>query len=176
MSKTSPIVMNHQKRRLDNFWCVHGSQLLCLAKYYSRWWYKTLVKPAQIFQKSFLPLLQHGCVQRQTLSDGFTDIIHYANHYFSITDCNLLELWSKLMIIGKKQTKLEGTLSNHNLFMCAVFKCHSGAFFSHINIIKSKTRNRLSQYSLNAELCICMFSMPLTKFSQTYVENCVIYW
>ena len=37
----------------------------------------------------------------QTLSDGFIDIIHYANCYFSITDCNPLELWSKLMIIGK---------------------------------------------------------------------------
>ena len=120
MSKTSPIVMNHQKRRLDNFWCVHGSQLLCLAKYYSRWWYKTLVKPAQIFQKSFLPLLQHGCVQRQTLSDGFTDIIHYANHYFSITDCNLLELWSKLMIIGKNKPNWKGA-SLIIICLCVLF-------------------------------------------------------
>ena len=48
--------------------------------------------------------------------------------------------------------------------------------YSHMIIIKSETGNRLSQSSLNAVLRICMFSMPLAKFSQTYVEDCVTYW
>ena len=48
--------------------------------------------------------------------------------------------------------------------------------YSHMIIIKSETGNQLSQSSLNAVLRICMFSMPLAKFSQTYVEDCVTYW
>ena len=44
----------------------------------------------------------------QALSDGFIDIVHYANRYFSITDCKPLELWSKLMIIEKNKTNWKG--------------------------------------------------------------------
>ena len=48
-------------------------------------------------------------------------------------------------------------------------------FFCHINI-QPKTRNQLSQSSLNAVLCIRMFSMPLAEFSQAYVEDCITCW
>ena len=61
-------------------------------------------------------------------------------------------------------------------FPCTGKYYASHPLYSHMIIIKSKTRNRLSQSSLNAVLRICMFSMPLAKFSQTYVEDCVTYW
>ena len=37
------------------------------------------------------------------LSNGFLDVVLYANYYFCIIDQNLLELWSKLPIIGKNK-------------------------------------------------------------------------
>ena len=92
------------------------------------------LKPLSNQLKFFKNLFSHYCninvfkaITWQALSDGFIDIVHYANCYFSITDCNPLELWSKLW---KKQTQLEGSLSNcRNLFMGSIFKCHIGAFF-----------------------------------------------
>ena len=54
--------------------------------------------------------------------------------------------------------------------------CPPHPLYSHMIIIKSETRNQLSQSILNAVLRIHMFSMPLPKFSQTYVEDCVTYW
>ena len=95
------------------------------------------LKPLSNQLKSFKNLFSRYCnmdvfknITWQALPDGFIDIVHYANRYFSIIDCNPVELWSKLMSIGKKQTQLEGSLSNcRNLFMCAVFICHIGAFF-----------------------------------------------
>ena len=57
------------------------------------------LKPLLNQLKSFKNLFSCYCnmdvfkdITWQALSDGFIDIAHYANRYFSITDCNLLEL------------------------------------------------------------------------------------
>ena len=157
----------------NNFWCVHGFQLLRLAKYYSR------ILPLSSQLKSFKNLFSHYCnidvfkdITWQALSDGFIDIVHYANRYFSVTGCNPIELRSKLTIIGKNKPNWKGIVE-----ICLSVPFSNTIlehFFSHMNIIKYETRNRLSQSSLNAVLC--MFSMPLTKFSQPYMEDCVTYW
>ena len=52
---------------------------------------------------------------------------------------------------------------------------HWSILFSYMNIVKSETRNQLSQSSLNDVLHICIFSVPLAEFGQTYVEDCVTY-
>ena len=111
------------------------------------------LKPLPNQIKSFKNLFSRYCsrdvfkdITWQALSDGFIDIVHYANRYFSVINCNLLELWSKLMIIGKYKPNWKGASSNcRNLFMCAVFKCHIGAFFlSH----KHTTQNKKSIISI----------------------------
>ena len=82
----------------------------------------------------------------QALSNGFIEIVHYANHYFLITDCNPLELWSKLTIIGKNKPNWKGASVIVEICLCAPFSNATlGRFFSHMSIIKSEIRNQLPQ-------------------------------
>ena len=73
------------------------------------------LKPLSNQLKSFKNPFSHYCnidvfkdITWQALSDGFIDIVHYANRYFSITGCNLLELRSKVTIIGKNKSNWKG--------------------------------------------------------------------
>ena len=66
------------------------------------------LKPLSNQLKSFKNLFSCHCnmdvfkdIMWQALSNGFIDIVHDANRYFSMTDCNLLEMWSKLMMLEK---------------------------------------------------------------------------
>ena len=85
------------------------------------------LKPLSNQLKSFKNLFSRYCnmdvfkdITWQALSDGFIDIVHYANHYFSITDCNPPELWSKLMIIGKNKPNWKGA-SLIVICLCVLF-------------------------------------------------------
>ena len=60
----------------------------------------------------------------QALSDGFIYIVHYANRYFSITDCEPLELWPKLMIIEKNKPNWKGAYLIVEICLCAPFGAH----------------------------------------------------
>ena len=45
-----------------------------------------------------------------------------------------------------------------------------------MNIVKTETRNHLSQKSLNAILAIQMFGISLAEFYKSYVKDCVSKW
>ena len=77
------------------------------------------------------------------------------------------------MIIGKNKPNWKGAPLIVELCLCGSFSNATlERFFSHMSILKSQTRNRLSQSNLNVLRSIHMFSMPLAKFTQTYVEDC----
>ena len=181
MSKMSHIVPNHQKKEIRKIFDVCMALSCCIWPNITP---DSDLKPLPNQLKSFKNLFSCYCnmdvfkdITWQAHSDGFIDIAHYANCYFSLTDCNLLELWSKLMIIGKNKPSWKGASLIVEICLCASFSNATlERFFSPMNIIKFKTRNRLSQSSLNAVLCIHTFSMPLAEFSQTSVEDCVTYW
>lgn len=70
------------------------------------------------------------------LSNGFLDVVLYANCYFCIIDQNLLELWSKLPIIGKNKPQWKDISPIVELYLCAAFSNATlDRSFSHMNII-----------------------------------------
>ena len=60
--------------------------------------------------------------------------------------------------------------------MCTVSNASLDRFFNHMNIVKTETRNRLSQKSSNAILAIRMFGISLAEFNKSYVKDCGSKW
>ena len=81
----------------------------------------------------------------EVVLNGFTDIVHYAIQYFSLPTANSIELWRKILILGKSKPNWKGISLIVEICLCAPFLNTSlERFFSHMNIVKTETRNRLS--------------------------------
>ena len=113
----------------------------------------------------------------EAVLNGFVDILHYANQYFSLSTANPIDLWGKILILGKNKPSWKGISLIVEICLCAPFSNASlERLFSHMNIVKTETRNRLSQKSLNAILAIRMFGILLAEFNKLYVKDCVSKW
>ena len=113
----------------------------------------------------------------EAILNGFVDIVHYANQYLSLPNANLINLWGKILIRGKNKPNCKGINLIIKICLCAPFSNASlERFSSHMNMVKTETRNRLSQKSLNAILAIRMFGISLAEFNKSYVKDCVSKW
>jgi hypothetical protein len=113
----------------------------------------------------------------EAVLNGFVDIVHYASQYFSLPTANPIDLWGKIIILSKNKPNWKGISLIVEICLCAPFSNASlERFFSHMNIVKTETRNRLSQKSLNAILAIRMFGISLAEFNKSYVKDCVSKW
>ena len=113
----------------------------------------------------------------EAVLNGFVDIAHYTNQYFSSPTTNPIDLWGKILILGKNKQKWKGISLIIEICLCA--PCSNASlekFFSHMNIVKTKTRNPLLQISLNAMLAIQMFGISLAEFNKSYVKDCISKW
>ena len=79
------------------------------------------LKPFKILFSRYCNMDVFKDITWQALCDGFIDIVHYANRYFSITDYKPLELWPKLMIIRKKNPSWKGASLIVEICLCAPF-------------------------------------------------------
>ena len=108
------------------------------------------------------------------VKDGFIDIVRYSNRYFNITETKPLLLWGKLAKLGEEKPDWRGILLIIELCLCAPFSNATlERFFSHMNIVKSEERNRLSSKSLNAILRVRMSDFTVVKFNSLHVNECV---
>ena len=113
----------------------------------------------------------------EAILNGFMDIVYYANQYFSLPTANLIDLWGKILILGKNKPNWKSISLIVKICLCAPFSNSSlERFFSHINIVKTETRNRLLQKSLNAIPAIRMFGTSLAEFNKAYVKDCISKW
>ena len=111
------------------------------------------------------------------VKDGFIDIVRYSNRYFNITETKPLLLWGKLAKLGEEKPDWRGILLIIELCLCAPFSNATlERFFSHMNIVKSEERNRLSSKSLNAILRVRMSDFTVVKFNSLHVNECVDFW
>ena len=109
--------------------------------------------------------------------EGFIDIVRYAKRYFETENMNSLEFWSKLAKPGKDKTKWSGFLLILELCLCApVSNATLERLFSHMNIVKSDLRSRLSATSLNAILRIRITGYSLWEFHENHIDKCVDFW
>ena len=81
-------------------------------------------------------------ITHNSLSNGFLDVVLYVSCHFCIIDKILLELRSKLPIIGKNKPHLKDISLIVELYLWAPFSNAAlDRFFRHMNIIKTGTRN-----------------------------------
>ena len=110
----------------------------------------------------------------EAVLNGFVDVVHYANQYFSFPTANPINLWRKILILGKNKPNWKGMSLIVEICLCAPFSNLSlERFFSYMNIVKMETRNRLSQKILNAILAIRKFGISLAQFNKSYVKDSV---
>ena len=116
-------------------------------------------------------------VTQDETMDGYIDIVRYANRYFNTDNVNPMDVWAKLAKIGCTKTNWNGAMLVSELCLCAPFSNATlERFFSHMNIVKTDVRSRLSSKSLNSTLRIRMTNLPLAEFDSRYVNECVDYW
>ena len=60
-------------------------------------------------------------VSTDSLIDGYSDIVQYAYCYFNIEYTELMKLWSKLLIIGKKNENWKDIMLFLELCLCTPF-------------------------------------------------------
>ena len=109
--------------------------------------------------------------------DGFIDITNYAARYFTISKINPIEFWGKIMSLNKEKESWKGCFLILEICLCAPFSNATlERLFSHMNIVKSNIRSRLSNDSLNSTLHIRLNGISLGKFHEEFCSKCVDYW
>ena len=104
-------------------------------------------------------------------------MIRYSNRYFNTVETDPIELWCKLGKMGSTKSQWNGILLIIELCLCAPYSNATlERYFSHMNIIKSDIRNRLSSKSLNSVLAIRMSGFSVREFNSIHVNKCVDYW
>ena len=100
------------------------------------------------------------------IGDGFIDITNYAARYFTISKINPIEFWGKIMSLNKEKESWKGCFLILEICLCCAPFSNATLerLFSHMNIVKSNIRSRLSNDSLNSTLRIRLNGISLGKF------------
>ena len=78
-------------------------------------------------------------VNIDSLIDGYSDIVQYANRYFNIEYTKLMKLWSKLLIIGKNNEHWKDIMLLIELCLCNPFSNATlERFFSHLKVVMTQ--------------------------------------
>ena len=94
----------------------------------------------------------------EAILNGFMDIVYYGNQYFSLPTANLIDLWGKILILGKNKPNWKSISLIIEICSCAPFSNASlERFLSHTNIVKTETRNGLLQKKLKCYTCYSNF-------------------
>ena len=116
-------------------------------------------------------------VSIDSLIDGYSDIVQYANRYFDIEHIEPMKLWSKLLIIRKNNEHWKNTMLLLELCLCTLFSNATlERFFSHLKVMKTQFRSKLSAESLNSIMRIRIKGLSLEEFNQDYACKCADFW
>ena len=84
-----------------------------------------------------------------------------------------MKLWRKLLIIGKNNEHWKDIMLLLELFLCTPFSNATlERFFSHLKVVKTQLRSKLSAESLNSIMRIRMKGLSLEEFKQYYASKC----
>ena len=116
-------------------------------------------------------------VSIDSLIDGYSDIVQYAHRYFDIEHTEPIKLWSKLLIIGKNNEHWKNIMLLLELCLCTPFSNATlERFFSHLKVVKTQLRSKLSAERLNSIMRIRMKGLNLEEFNQDYGCKCADFW
>ena len=88
-----------------------------------------------------------------------------------------INLWSKICL-GNKEKE-----SWHDIILLVELCSYTPSsnatlkrFFSHLKVVKTEIKSRLSSESSNSIVRICMKGLLITQFKKNYLNDCVDYW
>ena len=111
------------------------------------------------------------------VTESFCAVTRYSSRYFNTSNVKPIEFWSKILLLHQENNSWKATLLLVGLCLCAPFSNASlERLFSHMNIVKTTVRNRLSNESLNSTLRIRVSGISVATFHTTYLKKCVHYW
>ena len=111
------------------------------------------------------------------VTESFCAVTRYSSRYFNTSNVKPIEFWSKILLLHQENNSWKATLLLVELCLCAPFSNASlERLFSHMNIVKTTVRNRLSNESLNSTLRIRVSGISVATFHTTYLKKCVHYW
>ena len=116
-------------------------------------------------------------VSIDSLIDGYSDIVQNAHCYLEIEHTKLMKLWSKLVIINKSNEDWEDIMLLLELCLCSLFSNATlERFFSHLKVVKTQLRSKLSTECLNSIMRIRMKGLSLEEFKKRYASKCADFW
>ena len=108
---------------------------------------------------------------------GYVDIVHYAYRYFNIDSTDPMKLWSKLCKLGKEKESWKDILLLIELCLYTPFSNATlERFFSHLKVVKTELRSKLTSISLNSIMRIRMRGVSIAEFSEKYAALCTEFW
>ena len=88
-----------------------------------------------------------------------------------------MSLWSKICTLGKDRESWHDIMILIELCLCTPFSNATlERFFSHLKVVKTELRSRISSESLNSLMRICMKGLSITNFDEDYLSQCVSHW
>ena len=137
--------------------------------------FSSLESTAFLKHSSSLPVFES--VTRESLQSGYADIICYAHRYFAVDKIKPMNLWSKICLGNKEKESWHYIILLFDLCLCTPFSNATlERYFSHLKVVKTEIRSRLSSESLNSVMRIHMKELSLTGFKENYSSDCVNYW
>ena len=83
-----------------------------------------------------------------------------------------MKLWSKLLIIRKNNEHLKDIMLLLELCLCTTFSNTTLERFSHLKVVTTKFRSKLSARSLNSIMRKRIKGVSLEEFNQDYTSKC----
>ena len=119
----------------------------------------------------FLNLLRASCYKVDMRISYAMPII-----YFAVDKIKPMNLWSKICLGNKEKQSWHDIILLVELCLCTPFSNATlERFFSHLKVVKTEIRSRLSSESLNSVIRIRMKGLSITEFQENYSNDCFDY-
>ena len=106
------------------------------------------------------------------VTNVYADIMWYAHRYFVVDKIKPMNLWSKNCLGNKEKESWHEIILLVEFCLCTPFSNVTlERFFSHLMVVKTEIRSRLSNESLNSITRIRMKGLWITKFKENYLND-----
>ena len=92
-------------------------------------------------------------IEKETITDGYVEIVHYCQTFFNIENVDPIELWQKVLLVSKDKENWLGISFIIEICLCTPSSnAMLERFFNHLKVVKIVQCTCLSADSLNSIL------------------------
>ena len=116
-------------------------------------------------------------IDMEDVTDGYIEVVRYCQKYFDVQHVDQVELWHKILLVGKDKDDWRGVTLVIEICLCT--PCSNATlerFFNQLKVVKTDQRTRLSATSLNSCLRVKLKKLSQSVFHDEYGDNVVCHW